>query len=112
MLVSLQTQFQFKVQHVDAVKVKFQIRVVDGNTTDIDFDFVSVTIHSSPVNEFILLAEFADCLGVGAVTVQTSHTFFHSDFNDLNITDIVVVNEIGIVIIGGTHVQTNYCNDS
>ena len=53
--------FLFTDTHQSASKVEVQIMAVDNPTSDIDYNDISITVHSLPVNKFILSSDVALC---------------------------------------------------
>jgi len=90
--------FGFEEQHQNAAKVELQI-MVEHETADVDYDDISITVHSLPINRLILSPDVAQCWGVGAHIVQTSHTISHSDFNELIITAVTIIEGNAVVFI-------------
>lgn len=94
-----QKTFLFTKDHAEAESIDLQFIVEDDTTfPDIDYDDLSVELHSPPVKKFILPGEVTECWDVGAEIVQTSHTLEHKDFNELIITNITL-NEEGDAIV-------------
>ena len=97
--VQCERKFLFQKKHEDARGIDLQFIVQDNNIADIDYDDIEVTQFSPPVTKYVLPRSILNCWGVGADIVQTSHTLKHSDFNQVNITDIEDEGEGGNAII-------------
>jgi len=95
-----ESRFLFTEKHEESTDIEFQIIVENNDIADIDYDDLSITLHSPPVNTFVLSKDVFDCWGIGAQIVQTSHTLSHSDYNEVNITDIKIVDDYAHVTIG------------
>ena len=86
--VECSNSFMFKDVHASATRIVFSF-VVEGELyADVDYDDISITLESAPINKFVVPEEVARCWDTGASILQTSHTLDHSDHNVLEISNI------------------------
>ena len=86
--VECSSKFLFDSSHESATRMVLSFVVENELYSDVDYDDISVTLDTVPVNKFVVPGEVASCWASGSSILQTSHTLDHSDHNVLQITDV------------------------
>jgi len=79
--VECERSFLFQDRHQSAVKIEFIFVVEGDDTSDIDYDDISVVRSAPPIGKIIVPGDVSSCWGVGAEILTTSHTLTPADHN-------------------------------